>query len=944
MLDAFRRLEAKGLLIVAGQGSVVPPELTDLWKDGLRTFITVVSNAPEAPAELEAWAVKHPSGPTAAYIPIPAAAFCQNLLASYLAGRAGDRVVLRIRNVRGETQTLDITGVDDPEHPISSNYELLQNEDLRRLQPEDLSLDETQDFFRDTAASWRPYAAGMPWQRDEKAWQQLRALLRKLDKDGAEANRVAFISAESGSGGTTLMRALAWAAAEEGYPTLVARAAPFPPKALEIAAFLTRIIEAQRNVRASEEAVRRYETPWLFVFDRLHWEGRTQELRHFLRELERSGRPACVLVVTGPYAVDFDFFDKGRFVNIANLSHEVSLDDAIALGRHLNRFMAPHGPGRTEGEWRGFYEASALQAQRGIAAFWIALSFWLQRQFDMRETVQAWIYRQFKKKEQTPEVRRAILDIAALSTERLPLPDAMLPLAADWPVSQKIEDIRRDVPALGLARISREGERFWAMAHDVIGRYLLTELFYDAPQRDAAGFAEAMNPEHLRFLALRRLSCLAVLGHTSNRAIAEEFAISIFKIDPDHGHANFILFWREVLNALDEMPKSLHATSRAFRHHSAISRRRIAKLRELVPEAPERAALLERAITDIRYALDNIPPTPDGEPDLNLYNSLALAYQDLADEEIECGAKPERVAWLRAQAHEATQRAYRSNPDNSFVIETYARSLISAARDFPDRAAENAVEVLNLVYAAMARDRSGQRHSNLAKLADTAITILLRQASRAVVGQEPTNETDALVQAISALASNVWSSAGMELSDFPVANRLRAAELLAHPILRGNPQAVRLRYSLRCLDSPQDFRGQLELLQSLQGSAASMSPQMRLELALLLHQCDRHHEAERLFRELRRLWRDGEHYVEVPDRLRWLMSIDGQARRQVSARVSPRSDTRPMVRVRDLQDTEVPFRPQEFGHEQLSAGAIIRGLISFGHNGPFLRPTTVSQS
>jgi hypothetical protein len=154
---------------------------------------------------------------------------------------------------------------------------------------------------------------------------------------------------------------------------------------------------------------------------------------------------------------------------------------------------------------------------------------------------------------------------------------------------------------------------------------------------------------------------------------------------------------------------------------------------------------------------------------------------------------------------------------------------------------------------------------------------------------------------------------------------------------------VRLRYSLLCFATPRDFSGQLELLQSLQGSGGILSPQMRLELALLLQQRDRHHDAERLFRELRRLWREGEHYVEVPDRLRWLMTIDGQARRQVNAKVMPRSDFRAMAKVREMQDTEVPFRPQEFGQEQLKPGANFRGLISFGHNGPFLRPTTIIQ-
>lgn len=944
MLDALRRMQVKELIIAVGSGAALPSELAELWNEGLRTIVTVVSDSPEVAAGLEAWRIARPFGTSTAYLPISATAFCQDLCERYLVGKTIGRVTLRIRNAHGDVHALDVTGLDDPEHPLLANYELLQEADLRHLQPDDLKFEETQGFFGDAASSWRPYAAGMPWQRDEKAWQGLRARLRRLDRDGPEAGRITYINAESGSGGTTLMRMLAWSAAEDGYPTLVAKPAPFTPKALEIASFMTRVIEAHRLMVPAGETERLYEAPWLLVFDGMHWDGREDGLRHFLKELERSGRAVCVLMVAGPY-LGIEFYDNRYFVNLASLSHQLPLEDTIALGKHLNPFLAPHGPIRAESEWRNFYEASAVQAQRGIAAFWIALSFWLQRQFDMRETVQAWIYRQFNEKELDPEVRRTILDIAALSSERHPLPETMLPPTTDWPVSQKLEDIRREVPALALARIAREGDRYWAMAHDVIGRYLLTALFYDRPGLEAAGFGDALNPEHLRFLVLRRLSRLPAIGYLANRAIAEEFAISIFKIDPDHGHANFAPFWREVLNALDQMPKALQNTSRSFRHHSAISRRRIAKQDDMFPmESNERVELLERAARDIHFALENIPVTPEGETDLNLYNSLAHAYQDLADEEIARGASFERIAELRLRAHDATQRAYRAAPDNSFVVETYARSLLGDARADPNKTAENAVEVLNIVYAAMERDRSGQRRFSLGRLADAAMTLLLKMPSYEGAASEPSDAIAALVGAIRGLAAGVSRVEGLDLVDFPSANRLRAAQLLASPLLQGNPQAVRLRYALRCIDAPYDFRAQLELLQSLRDGATVFSPQMRLELALLLQQSDRHHEAERMFRELRRLWREGDHYVEVPERLRWLRTFDGQAPRQVTAKVMGGAEHRRVAKVRELQETEVLFRSQEFGQKELKPGTEIRGFISFGHNGPFLRPTTAIQN
>src|SRR5579864_8718880 len=55
MLDALRRLDVKELLILAGGGGGLPAELTDLWEDGFRTTVTVVSDASETLAALEAW-------------------------------------------------------------------------------------------------------------------------------------------------------------------------------------------------------------------------------------------------------------------------------------------------------------------------------------------------------------------------------------------------------------------------------------------------------------------------------------------------------------------------------------------------------------------------------------------------------------------------------------------------------------------------------------------------------------------------------------------------------------------------------------------------------------------------------------------------------------------------------------------------------------------------
>ena len=276
------------------------------------------------------------------------------------------------------------------------------------------------------------------------------------------------------------------------------------------------------------------------------------------------------------------------------------------------------------------------------------------------------------------------------------------------------------------------------------------------------------------------------------------------------------------------------------------------------------------------------------------------------------------------------------------MIETYARDLLSGARSNRQVAAGNAIEVLGIVYASMQRAAAESRRHALGRLADTAFDILIDAVGGRDNAGEPQTESEAIVAALLSLVTGVVRFEGMQLDDYPVQNRVKAASQLAAPVLLGNAQAVRLRYLLTCLDRPRDFALQLELLESLEGSVGTFTPQMRLELAILLHQRDRHHEAARNFRNLRQLWKQEEHYVEVPPRLRWLLVHNKSDRRQVHARISLGGDGRYRAKVRELQDGEVVFRPTEFGQERLRPGMVLSGFISFGHNGPFLRPLTAT--
>jgi len=736
---------------------------------------------------------------------------------------------------------------------------------------------------------------------------------------------------------------------------LIAKEVPFVPDALPLTNFLKRAhVEFDRRRQADTVRVtgategnvtgpqNLYETPWVIVFDRIHWQDRDAELARFHRELEKAGRPVCVLIVTST-VLGLSFYNSAVFKEITELNHAIGQDEALQLGHHLNRFLQGYGKQRSDAQWRTFHSNHTVRLLEGAAAFWVTLSFWIQGQYDLNESIQAWMYRAFTGATEDATLRTALLEIAAMSSERLPLPEALLPPpAGPWPVSQLLEDARSGLGALGLVSVRSDGQKHWALVHDILGRLLINALFYDFPVRSALGFEHASDAEHLRFLLLRQIAHKPAIGERAFRSIAEEFATSIFKIDPARGHANFTAMWRDILGALETMPRSIRDTSRVFRHHVAISRRRIATLDERFygVTKEDRLRLLTQAIDDINYALTMIEYTPGSESNLNLYNSLANAYFDLAKAEGEAGASQDRLEELRSLANDATKRAYEESPTNSFVTETYVKNLLQIAESHPESAAERCTEALGILFGVLSSDEASYRRAQLGALADRALGILLERAPL-MQGRPPQTALDVLVQAWFALTNGDDAEGRVEdLAKIPTANKLQALEVLQHPLAKGNMQAIRLAFDILAATQPYAFKEQLELVQQLQATDYRLTPQLRLEYAVLLYQNTRASEGDRAFKALRQLWKESEHFVQIPERLRWLRTADGNGLQVVSALTGSDFGNRAMARVQQFGNALVPFRPEEHGLRDLRPGTRFSCHVSFGHNGPFLRPVT----
>ena len=253
---------------------------------------------------------------------------------------------------------------------------------------------------------------------------------------------------------------------------------------------------------------------------------------------------------------------------------------------------------------------------------------------------------------------------------------------------------------------------------------------------------------------------------------------------------------------------------------------------------------------------------------------------------------------------------------------------------------EQCIEALGILASALTTNEAVRRATHLGALADEALAILFQQKPSVADESEPASAVDVLVKAWTALADGGGLSSGMALSDVPEASRVRALDVLTHPAGRGNMQVIRLTLDLICAGRPYAFKQQLELIEQLQAKDYRMTPQTRLEYAILLFQGGRTVEGDKVFRSLRRLWRDGEHFVQVPERLRWLRADDGMTVKIVQAFTGSDYDGRAMARVQEFNQVPVPFRPEEFGVRDLRPGVRFACYVSFGHNGPFLRPAT----
>ena len=237
----------------------------------------------------------------------------------------------------------------------------------------------------------------------------------------------------------------------------MAKALPFVPDALPLTNFLKRAHDEFSRHRKLEDADRgrgttieeeeaprrsRYETPWVLVFDSVHWQDRDSELARFQRDWKSLVDPCAfwLLPVRCWACPSTTCRSSKSWRSSITPSTRARRCGSVVISIDFSRFMesrALTSSGNRSIASTAFNRLRALQRSGSRSRFGYKVNMTSLSQSRTGSTVHS------RPTLMTPRFKLLFWRIAALSSERLPLPEALLPPpSGPWPVSHLLEDAR----------------------------------------------------------------------------------------------------------------------------------------------------------------------------------------------------------------------------------------------------------------------------------------------------------------------------------------------------------------------------------------------------------------------------------------------------------------------------------------------------------------------
>ncbi|MEQ9617175.1 MAG: hypothetical protein RLN60_03975 [Phycisphaerales bacterium] len=850
---------------------------------------------------------------------------------------------IAIRTPKG-IQTLDLSGAVDPSYPITDRFELVPaSAVLSQVEP---APEHVLKVLRSPSESWEPYSAGVVFNRTAPYETMVTRAAKAVTNTGPDADCTLWIDAQQASGASTMLRDLLVRLSRLGLPILVARPETTNFDFQQVSSFL-------RSAASVADAAERplSDTPWVIAFDAEHSMRSDDFVCGLANGLRKLNRHAVVLAIrpilpnrdrTALSATGHEETAREPMLNL------LSQDEAEEFGKHLNRYLPSHQR-RRETEWRDFAEESErLTGDGRQSLFWLALRFWLMRLPGADQPLRQWLSSQIETSLKGKPARLSgVLVIAALSRHRLACPARLLTDDERSAIRPLLDDVAHP---LGLRELWGERRGSFAFAHPLFAEELLRICSTDSDLLRDAGVSQCAGLLDFELQLFERIFTRPEVGLAEVVPIIEEVVVSALRVDPRDAPQNYAARDR-IVPLLERAPDSVFDSSPVFLHHLAKARRHLAAdppLSGFWNEPDVRREQLDLADGHIREALsnDNVDDEDRSEKPLNLHVSLALTYGTRADLERDCGEVSAACDYAE-KAQVEFGKAQSLDPDNTYVLENFARLKLRGARDTEDESQRLRllVDAISLLDWELAVDTDGRREDAVMESLASAYAMLEDQVGLRRLQDLASDGSESATVAIARLLVR----SGAETLSEDLGDRLREAIdlLIAIPASNATWRSRHLLYQCRSRLDPHDFEHRLDPLDELEAMGEFPWPiQLKLEYGILLYQMGRRRDGQKVFQDLRDTMASRSGALRIPLELKYL--ADPKRSFRVPLRTALRVTNATSVGrnyygvPEGWGAVDVPFRPYLFGRREIRRNDDLDCFVQFTSFGPQAVPPTES--
>lgn len=837
---------------------------------------------------------------------------------------------------------VDLSRAIDPSSSVLDRFELIpSNEVLVEVTPSDALVEQQ---LMSPTNSWKPYAAGVPFDRSGPYRATLRSAIKEFARKGPEATCTAWLEAEQASGATTLLRSIAYALARDGIPVLLARPGTVGFDFQQLSAFLRTTAPL-----LDEAGGHRGELPWVVVFDAEHSARDGEFLAGVANGLRKLGHLVLVLAIRpvlptmprGPVGTHGPSLTLGpRLLNV------VGRGEAEALGQHLNKILPPHQR-RASSDWIDFLQQSErLTGEGKQSLFWLALRFWLLRFPGSDQPLRQWLTAKLESVTTGSDAALAgLAEVALLSSYRLATPHQLLRPEAREALRPLLDDPSQP---FGLRSLWSPTQITYALAHPLVADEVLRICAAESPLLKRLGVAQCPGVFDLQLTLFERVLSREAAGDPLVLPVIEEIVTTALRVDPRESPRNYLARERIVF-LLETAPDSVFDGSQLFLHHLAKARRHLAADPPVGehwrnPENVREQLVLAESHLTTALSPDFVVDNERRESPLNLHVTLALTHDVRARFEAEQGSKDvadRHIALAQAQY----VKAQALDPDNTYVLENFARFKLREAREATaqDRRVALAIEAVTLLEWEMAVDGESRRREAILETLVSAYSLLHTQVGLTNLRMMADGGDEAAAIAVARFLAYPDRFAGQSSRD---PDPTEAIGLLrAVPSGNVSWRSRLLLYQLISATRPRDLATRLDAVDELAAMSGFPWPlQSKLEYAILLIQMGRHRDGQQQFAHIREMLVSRSGAVSVPGELRYLADPKSgfATPLKTSIRVTNTSSVgRNFYGIpHGWGAVEIPFRPYLFARKHINVRDDLDCLIQFTQFGPQAVPPT----